>query len=82
MNRTASMLLTLMLAACGPSGPPDTVESLVADPERLWMLRKQCKLDRAKLGDSLCNRVAEAINRRFLGDGNIPYNPPKTPPKF
>ncbi|NMG05059.1 entry exclusion lipoprotein TrbK, partial [Azoarcus taiwanensis] len=41
-----------------------------------------CKTDRAKLGDELCNRVAEATNRRFLGDGKTPYTPPKEKPKF
>ena len=80
-----------MLVACGKSGPTDTgnnsapietVESLVANPERLKALRQQCKTDRAKLGDELCNRAAEATNRRFLGDGKTPYTPPKEQPKF
>jgi len=34
------------------------------------------------MGDALCNRVAEATNRSFFGDGNTPHTPPKTPPKF
>ncbi len=34
------------------------------------------------VGDELCNRVAEATNRRFLGDGKTPYTPPKEQPKF
>jgi hypothetical protein len=54
---------------------------LAADPERLKECAK-CKLNRAKLGDELCNRVAEATNRRFFGDGKVPYTPPKEPPKF
>ena len=58
------------------------MESLAADPERLKELRQQCKLNRAKLGDELCNRVAEATNRRFFGDGKVPYTLPKEPPKF
>jgi hypothetical protein len=45
-------------------------------------LREQCKTDRAKLGDELCNRVAEATNRRFFDDGKTPYTPPKEQPKF
>jgi hypothetical protein len=45
-------------------------------------LRQQCKTDRPTMGDVLCNRVAEATNRRFLGDGKVPYTPPKEPPKF
>lgn len=49
---------------------------------RLKELRQQCKLDRAKLGDELCNRVAEATRKCFYSDGNVPYTPPKEPSKF
>lgn len=82
MNKIVLLLFAAMLAGCGKSAPTETVESLVANPERLKQLRAQCKTDRAKLGDELCNRVAEATNRRFLGDGKAPYNPPKEAPKF
>lgn len=71
----ATLLLALVLSACSPSTPTETVESLAANPERLKELRKQCKLDRAKLGDTLCNAVAEATRRRFMGDGVTPYTP-------
>lgn len=73
--------LVLALAACGKSEPTDTVESLVANPERLKELRQQCKADHAKLGDALCNRVGEATTRRFLGNGT-PYTPSQEKPKF
>lgn len=91
MKKIIPFLLAAMLVACGKSEPTattsttdqtETVESLAANPERLKTLRQQCKTDRAKLGDELCNRVAEATNRRFLGDGKTPYTPPKEPPKF
>jgi hypothetical protein len=91
MKKIISLLLAATLVACGKpeqtvtrnsSAPTETVESLVANPERLKALRQQCKTDRAKLGDELCNRVAEATNRRFLGDGKTPYTPPKEQPKF
>ncbi|HGP0262491.1 TPA: entry exclusion lipoprotein TrbK, partial [Pseudomonas aeruginosa] len=59
-----------------------TVEELATNLERLKELRQQCKLDRAKLGDELCNRVAEATRKRFYGNGTVPYTPPETPPKF
>lgn len=82
-NIFASLSLATLLASCGQSSAPgETVESLTADPERLKELRQQCKLDRTKLGGELCNRVAEATNRRFFGDGKVPYTPPKEPPKF
>jgi hypothetical protein len=87
MKRTIPLLLAAMLSACGPSEAPKqvdvpTVEELASNPERLKELRQQCKTDRAKLGDELCNRVAEATNRRFLGNGRTPYTPPKESPKF
>ena len=62
--------------------PNETVESLAANPERLKELRRQCKTERPTMGDVLCNRVAEATNKRFFGDGKVPYTPSETPPKF
>ena len=81
-------LLVALLAACGPSETPKkevtvpTVEELAANPERLKELRRQCKAERPTMGDVLCNRVAEATNKRFFGDGKVPYTPSETPPKF
>ena len=88
MKKSIPFLLAVALAACGPSETPDkkdlmpTVEDLAANSERLKELRQQCKTDRARLGDVLCNRVAEATRKRFYGDGKTPYTPPKEPPKF
>lgn len=82
MNKITSLVFAAVLSACSPSEPSQTVESLVANPERLKELRQQCKLDRARLGDALCNRVAEATRKRFYGDGETPYTPPKESPKF
>ena len=72
----------LLLSACGKTPPTETVESLVVNPDRLKQLREQCQAERAKLGDELCDRVAEATKKRFFGDGKVPYNPPKESPKF
>ena len=82
MNKIMLLLFAVMLAACGQPEPSETVESLAANPERLKELRRQCKLERAKLGDELCNRVAEATRKRFYGDGNVPYTPSENSPKF
>lgn len=82
MTRSLLPLLAVLLAGCGPSQLTETVESLAANPKRLKELQQQCKLDRAKLGDELCNLVAEATRKRFFGDGKVPYTPPKESPKF
>lgn len=78
MKTFAVLIITMALTACGQSASTDTVESLAANPERLKELRKQCKADRAKLGDALCNAVAEATHKRFMGNGT-PYTPESAP---
>ena len=72
-----------LIAGCGKSEPTDTVESLVANPERLNELRAQCKADHAKVGDAVCAAVSEATRRRFMGTGTpyTPYVSPATPPQ-
>ncbi|WP_202635920.1 EexN family lipoprotein [Rugosibacter aromaticivorans] len=64
----------LLLAACSKPEPADTVESLMAHPDRLKEVRAQCKADHAKVGNALCNMAAEATRRRFMGSGT-PYTP-------
>lgn len=92
MKKIIPFLLVTALSACGQAEAPQkaadsetnipTVEKLAANPDRLKELRQQCKTDRPKLGDVLCNRVAEATRKRFYGDGDTPYTLPKEPPKF
>ncbi|SVK37465.1 entry exclusion lipoprotein TrbK [Luteibacter aegosomatis] len=87
VHRPFAFFLAAMLTACGQSDTPQqpdlpAVEELASNPERLKELRQQCRLERAKLGDELCNRVAEATRKRFYGDGKVPYTPPENPPKF
>ena len=65
---------TLLLAACNKPAPTESVESLLANPERLKEVRAQCKADHDKAGDALCNRASEATRRRFMGSGT-PYTP-------
>lgn len=75
------MVFALLLAACGKPASIESVESLVANPERLKELRAQCKADRAKVGDAQCNAVAEATRQRFLRPTPSPYaNDPVKPP--
>lgn len=71
----------LALAACGKPAPIESVESLVANPDRLKDLRAQCKADHAKVGDAQCNAVAEATRQRFMRSTPSPYaNDPVRPP--
>ena len=78
------MGFALVLAACGklePVQPIESVESLVANPDRLKELRAQCKADHAKVGDAQCNAVAEATRQRFMRAAPSPYaNDPVRPP--
>jgi hypothetical protein len=65
---------TLLLAACGKPAPSESVESLMANPERLNDVRAQCKADHAKVGDTQCTMAAESTRQRFMGSGT-PYTP-------
>lgn len=84
MKQSLSMILAavtaLLLVACGKPAPIESVESLVANPERLKELRAQCKADHAKVGDAQCNAVAEATRQRFFGSDGPKYTPPSSLP--
>lgn len=74
------LLVSVLLTACDKPEPPkpfESVEALVANPERLRELRAACKADHAKVGDAQCNAVAEATRRRFMAGGSVPT--PSTP---
>ena len=77
MNKLILLILAAAMAACGKADPNDSVDSLLANPSRLKKLQQQCKLDRVRVGDALCNRVADATNKRFFGNGSEPYTPQK-----
>ena len=79
MKQLQSMILAavtaMLLAACSKPATIESVESLVANPERLKELRAQCKADHAQVGDDQCNAVAEATRRRFFGSGGPKHTP-------
>ncbi|CAG0980856.1 hypothetical protein BURK2_01832 [Burkholderiales bacterium] len=79
MKKTCLLLLALALTACEKPAPTDTVESLVANPERLKEAERLCREDHAKMGDVLCNAASEARRRRFMGDGKSKYTPQPAP---
>jgi len=68
-----AMCCATLLVGCSRREPAESVESLVANPERLKELRAQCKADHSGVGEVQCNAVAEATRRRFMGTGKLPY---------
>ncbi len=68
-------LCALTLVACGSSKPTDTVDSLVANPDRLKDVMQQCHENHVNMGDAECNVASEAFRRRFTGDGRPESTP-------
>jgi hypothetical protein len=81
MNKIGVVLMTAMLAACSRAAPTNTVDSLVAHPNRLHEVEQQCANDYAKMGVAECIAASEARHRLFMGNGPK-YTPPKEAPKF
>lgn len=79
MRRRCVLPMILVLAACGKAAPMDTVDSLVAHPDRLKEVQRLCQEDHAKMGDATCNAASEAFRRRFMGDGKGKYTPQPAP---
>ncbi|MGH9099167.1 MAG: EexN family lipoprotein [Acidimicrobiales bacterium] len=75
MKKIALLLLLAVLASCGKSAPPDSIDSLVAHPHRLQEVLHQCRDDRAEMGDAICDSASEAFRRRFMGSGKAQYTP-------
>ena len=61
MNKVMLLMLAATLTACGPSHPSETVDALVANPERIKEIQRQCKEDRVKVGEG----VSEFLCKRF-----------------
>jgi hypothetical protein len=76
MKKMGILVVACALSACGKPVQTDTVESLLANSERLKEVQRLCKEDHAKMGDATCNAAAEAFRRRFMGDGKGKYTPP------
>ena len=77
MQRTHLLLVVLLLTACEKPAPIDTVDSLVAHPERLKEVQRLCKEDPARIGNAACTAASEAFRQRFMGDGKGAYTPPR-----
>lgn len=64
--RCASVLLAVLLTACGQQPAEDLVATLAVDPVRLKALRAQCAANRQAAGEEPCRAAAEAFRRRFF----------------
>jgi hypothetical protein len=74
MKKMSLLLTAVLLSACEKPMPFESAEALLANPERLKELGRQCKEDWDKLGNVQCNAVTEAERKRFMGKGT-PYTP-------
>lgn len=77
--RAVAVGVMLLLVACGERKPIESVESLVANPERIKELRGQCRADRSKIGEAQCHAVAEAWRQRFMRVAPSPYSDDSAP---
>jgi hypothetical protein len=75
ITRLAVLLYTLTLMACARNKPVDTVEALVANPDRLKEVMQQCHSNHSKMGDPECNAASEAFRRRFTGNVQLDSAP-------
>jgi hypothetical protein len=64
--RCASVLLAVLLTACGQQPVENLADALAADPVRLKALRGQCAADRQAVGEDACRAAADAFRRRFF----------------
>jgi hypothetical protein len=74
MHKISAVLLALTLVGCERSPASDTVQSLLANPERLKEVQRLCKEDAARMG-ATCAAASEAFRRRFSELGQPQYTP-------
>jgi hypothetical protein len=55
-----------------------TADELVANPKKLEVIQQGCKTNQPWATEKLCREAAEAIRRRFRGEG-VRYTPMKRP---
>jgi len=75
----AGLAIGLAFAAAEPVHA-QTADELVRDPKRLKVIQQGCKTNQPWATDTLCREAAEAIRRRFRGEG-VRYTPMKPPAK-
>ncbi|MBN8712806.1 MAG: EexN family lipoprotein [Xanthomonadales bacterium] len=81
MKIVVLLFVAVTLAACNRAAPTDTVDSLVAHPDHLHGIERQCANNDARVSAAECELASEARRKLFMGNGTQ-YTPPKNPPKF
>lgn len=81
MKTILLIALIAVLTACGQSAPVDTVDALVAHPDRLHAVERKCANNDPGVTPDECQVASEARRKLFMGSGPK-YTPPKTSPKF
>lgn len=81
MKIVVLLFVAMALVACSNATPTDTVESLVAHPDHLHEIERQCANNDARVSAAECELASEARRKLFMGNGPR-YTPPKNPPKF
>lgn len=81
MKHSVLLLCILVLAACGKATSADSVDLLVAHPDHLHEVEKQCARQDPQVSAAECEAASEARHRLFYGNGPQ-YTPPKSSPKF
>lgn len=72
--------LAIGLALAGPTeARAQSADELVANPKKLEIVQQGCKTNAPWATERLCREAAEAIRRRFRGQG-VRYTPPKPKP--
>ena len=76
MNPCGALLTgaMLLLAACN-LGHSESVESLLARPDRLRQVTAACRDHDSSVDPTTCAAAAEAERRRFMGEGKAHYTP-------
>ena len=70
MKKIVMPLIAVVLAACGPAKPTETVDELVANPARAAQLGTQARRDAAQLTwTSHARALAEFVARRQAEKG-------------
>lgn len=71
----SAAVLAVLLSACSSSVPPDTAESLAADPARLRDVLAQCREGGPDIDERRCALAERVWRHRFMSERGARYTP-------